>query len=469
MIPSLRDYQQDMIQRTRGALRHHRRVLLQAPTGAGKTVLAAFMAGSATSKSLRTWFICHRRELIKQASRTFSDVGIPHGFVAAGMTPDRRQPVQVCGIQTLAGRLDRYEPPDLIIWDECHHISAGTWSKVANAYGKAKHVGLSATPTRLDGSGLDKHFDALVPGPQTAWLIENGYLSPFRLYAPTMPDLTGIHSRGGDYAKDELSDAMSKPSIIGDVVEHYRRLAHGRRNMIFCVSVKHSLAVVEKFESAGYRAAHIDGETDAAERDRLIAQFTSGAIQVLSSVDLVSEGFDLPAIEVATLLRPTKSLSLYLQQVGRALRMSPGKSEAIILDHAGNAMKANGEPNHGLPDDERTWSLAGRLKRKRGQKSDDEPGVAVRQCPVCYGVHRPAPVCPRCGHEYPAMGRSVEELEGELMEITRQAAKVEARREQGKAQTLDDLIRIGTLRGYKNPKFWARKIIEGRQHRARGY
>lgn len=462
MIPSLRDYQQDMIQRTRMSLRRHRRVLLQAPTGAGKTVLGAFMAGSATSKGLRTWFICHRRELIKQASRTFGDVGIPHGFVAAGVTPDRRQPVQICGIQTLAGRLDTLDPPDLVLWDECHHVTAGSWSKVAEALAKAKHVGLSATPIRLDGSGLDKHFDDLVPGPQTAWLIENGYLSPFRVYAPTAPNLAGVHSRAGDYAKDELAEAMNKPSVIGDVVEHYRRLADGRRNMVFCVSVKHSLAVVEKFQAAGYRAAHIDGETDSALRDRLIAEFTTGAIQVLSSVDLVSEGFDLPAIEVATLLRPTKSLSLYLQQVGRALRMSPGKAEAIVMDHAGNTA------THGLPDDERSWSLQGRMKRGRGA-SNAEPAVQTRQCPMCYSVHRPAPCCPRCGFEYPPMGRTVEELEGELQEINRDTARREARQEQGKAQTLDDLIRIGTLRGYKNPRWWANKVLEGRQHRQRGY
>ena len=461
MIPALRDYQDDMIQRTRVALRTNRTVLLQSPTGSGKTVLSAFMAGSATQKRLRVGFVCHRKELIKQTAKTYSLVGIPFGVVAAGMTGDRTKPVQICGVQTLAQRLDIVGKFDLMIWDEAHHIAAASWSRIMEHFGKAKHVGLSATPERLDGSGLGKFFSTMVTGPKVSWLIENGYLSPYRLFAPSTLDTSGMRTTAGDFNRGDLEAATMQSAVIGDAVKHYAKLAPGRRNMVFCVSVKHSLLMVDRYRAAGFRAEHIDGETDPAERDRLIAAFTAGQIQVLCSVDLVSEGFDLPAIEVATLLRKTKSVSLYLQQVGRALRPAMGKTEAILLDHVGLAAE------HGLPDDDREWSLAGRRKRKKkAGEGDDEPEFPTRQCPHCYNVHRPAPTCPRCGYDYPTLGRTPEELEGELREIDRVAERRERSKELAKAQSLDDLIRLGTLRGYKNPRFWAQKVFEGRGQRA---
>ncbi len=465
MIPSLRPYQDDMIGRTRVALRSYDRVLLQSPTGSGKTVLSAFMSGSATKKKLRTAFICHRRELITQTAKTYSEVGIPFGIISAGITGNRHMPVQICGVGTLANRLDLAGKFDLVIWDEAHHIAAASWSKIMDHYGDAKHVGLSATPERLDGTGLGKFFDTMVHGPRVADLIADGYLSPYRLFAPSVPDLGGVKTVAGDFDKKTLSEVMQRPKLIGDMVAHYSRIAPGRRNMVFCVSIKHSLAVVEKFQAAGYQAAHIDGETDPAVRDKMIADFTAGRIQVLSSVDLVSEGFDLPAIEVATLARPTKSVSLYLQQVGRCLRPAPGKSEAIILDHAGNAVHSDGRPNHGLPDQDRAWSLEGRKKKKRGSK-DDEPAVPTRQCMQCFAVHKPAPTCPRCGFEYPTLGRTVEELEGELSEISAITAKRDARVETAQAKTKEELIRLGRLRGYKNPYYWAMKVMESRDHKA---
>lgn len=460
MIPTLRPYQEEAVSRVREALRRHRRVLLVVPTGGGKTVVSAFMTGSATSKGNRTAFICHRRELIKQTARTYGEVGIPFGIVSAGITGDRRQPVQICGVQTLANRLDQVGDFGVMIWDEAHHVASASWAKIMEAFPNARHIGLTATPERLDGQGLGKYFDAIVEGPSVAWLIENGFLAPYRMFAPSSPDLQGVRTTAGDYNRADVEEAVSKPQIIGDAVSHYLRLAAGKRNMVFCASVKHSLAVVERFQAAGLRAAHIDGETDQGQRDRLIDDFAAGRIEVLSSVDLVSEGFDLPAIEVATLLRPTKSLSLYLQQVGRVLRTYPGKTEAIILDHAGNSAR------HGLPDDEREWSLQGRVKRRRSAITADEPDVQVKQCPQCYSVHKPAPCCPRCGFEYPVQGRSPEEVEGELQEIAKREASRERKKEQGRAETLADLIKIATLRGYRHPEHWANHVWKARQKKS---
>lgn len=481
----LRPYQSKIITDTRDALREVTAVLVQSATGSGKTALSAYMAGSAAKRGKRVIFGVHRRELIKQTAITFDKVGIPYGIIASGTTGDHRQPVQIASIQTLAKRLDWYGMPDLYIPDEAHHAGAKTWADIIEHYasGKAKIVGLSATPERLDGTGLGKWFQKMVTGPSVSWLIDQGYLSPYRLFAPSVPDLEGVKRTAGDYDRKELENRMSATAVTGDAVEHYRRLAHGRRAMVFCVSIKHSLGVVERFQAAGYRAAHIDGES--TNRDELIAAFESGRIQVLSSVDLVSEGFDLPAIEVAILLRPTHSLALYLQQIGRVLRpvYAPGfdlntqegrvaaiaagpKPYALVLDHSANSLpKDDGGRGHGFPDDDRQWSLAGRQKKSRGS-GDGNDSTPVRQCPACYRVHQPAPQCPQCGHAYPTMGRTVSELAGELQEVDKTAQRNQARKEVGQAQSLDELIRLGKMRNYKNPHAWARHVLDARNRKA---
>lgn len=478
----LRDYQTDIISETRLALRDVGSVLIQSSTGSGKTALSAFMSGSAAKRQKRVIFGVHRKELVLQTAKTFQQVGIPFGLIAPGFTGDRHQLVQIASVQTLAKRRDRYGVPDLYIPDEAQHASAATWAETIEAYAEegAKIVGLSATPERLDGKGLGRWFQRMVKGPPTAWLIDQGYLSPYKLYAPGAPALDGVKKTAGDFNRKDLEDVIGKTAVTGDAVEHYRRLCHGMRAMVFCVSIKHSLGVVEKFQAAGYRAAHIDGTSP--NRAELIEDFTAGQIQVLSSVDLVSEGFDLPAMEVAILLRPTFSLSLYLQQVGRVLRpvyakgfdlstrlgriaaIAAGpKPWAYILDHGGNSIPIErGGRGHGAPDDEREWSLEGREKKKRQTKSDEEEKIPVRQCPKCYRVHPPAPKCPKCGHEYQVLGRTVEELAGELVEVDKATLRVMQKKEERKAQTVEDLIEIGKARNYANPAGWAKKYFAAR-------
>ncbi|WP_127075980.1 DEAD/DEAH box helicase [Rhodomicrobium lacus] len=466
MAFALRPYQAQLITDTRDALREVKSVLVQLPTGGGKTAIAAYMAGSAAKRRKRVVFGCHRRELIKQTMKTFQKVGIPFGVIAADFTPDPRQPIQIASIPTLAKRLDRYPAPDLYVPDEAHHAGAATWAEVIDSFARrgTKTVGLSATPERLDGTGLGRWFDTMVHGPSTAWLIENGFLSPYRLFAPGTIDVTGIKRMAGDFNKAALEERASTSAITGNAVEHYARFARGRRAMVFCVSIKHSMSVVERFQAAGFRAAHIDGKSE--NRDELIAAFETGQIQILCSVDLVSEGFDLPALECAILLRPTQSLALYLQQVGRALRTHPGKTEAIILDHAGNSLpREQGGRGHGLPDEDRIWSLEGRAAKKRASEADDEESVPTRQCPMCFRVHAPAPVCPNCGHSYPTTGRTIEELEGELQEIDRSSARVERAREQFKAKSLDELIALGKARGMKSPRGWAKHVFRARKQK----
>lgn len=454
MTFTLRPYQMDLIQQARNKIRSGiRSTLLVAPTGAGKTALAAFMLGSASSKGKRCWFMVHRRELITQSSKTFQKVGIRHGIISAGFTEQRQELVQIAGIQSLRNRLQNMPPPDMIIWDECHHVASQSWSDIFSLYPDVVHVGLTATPCRLDGRGLGDWFSVMVEGPTTAWLIEQGFLSPYKLYAPSAPDLEGLKSLGGDYVTADLANRMDRPALTGDVISHYRKLCHGKRAIVFAANIQHSLNVVEQFRDAGYTAEHLDGKTDRIRRDQVLRDFEAGSVQVVSNVDLFGEGFDLPAIEAVILLRPTQSTGLYLQQVGRSLRTSEGKTHAIILDHAGNALR------HGLPDQIRDWNLDAKPQTKRQRETDAPP---IKQCMTCYAVHAPAPVCPVCGNVYEVKGRTVEQVEGELVELSAEMMLRAKKREQSSAKTLGDLITLATARKYKNPVAWAKHVQKAR-------
>jgi len=439
-------------------------VLAQLPTGGGKTVIAAKMTGNAAAKGLRAWFICHRDFLLQQTSRTFDRVGIPHGFIAAGYEFNHHHQVQICSIDTLKRRLDRLTPPHLFEWDEAHHIAAAGWTKVFQWAGpRPRHIGFSATPLRLDGKGLDDKFGDIVVGPSSLELIEQGFLSDYKAFAPSTPDLTGIHTRAGDYARDEIDGLMDDGQIIGDMVRHYRRYADGLRCIYFCVSIKHSEHVAATFNASGIPAMHLDGDSPTELRIKAAKAFGRGALRVLSNVDLFGEGYDLAAqanmdvsVEAVALARPTKSLGLHLQQIGRALR--PGKPHAIILDHAGNLMR------HGLPDQEREWSLKGIDKNKKGG------GPMVRQCPECFAVHEAHKmVCPYCGHVYEKSetgGRKVEEIEGELKEVDKVALRRSRQNEERQCRTVEDLVALAKRRGYRNPEKWAAFIFTYQQKRA---
>lgn len=453
-----------MLASARDLLRRNiRRILLQAPTGFGKTCLAAEMLGNAARKGKRAFFIVHRRELIRQASRTFRMVGIPHGIIAAGFATDRRQPIQIASIQTLARRLDMYDPPDVIVWDECHHVAAASWAAVMAAFPNAVHIGLSATPSRLDGTGLRQWFDELILGPPVRTLIEQGSLAPYRLFAPGGIDTSGMHSRMGEFVPAELLAAADKPKITGDAISHYRRLCDGKRAVVFGVSIEHSQHIAEQFKQAGYRAAHVDGGTDDAERDRAIVQFEQGELDILSNVDLFGEGFDVPAIEAVIDLAPTMSLTKSMQRWGRALRPCDGKGEAFILDHAGNAMR------HGLPDDPREWTLDGTNSKKR--KATESP---IRQCPKCYAAMPAQAWRCNCGFEFEVKPRQVEQVDGELQAVDpdefrkqKMRQKHERLAEQFTAESLDQLIDLGRKRGYKNPEGWAAHMIVARENKRR--
>lgn len=476
----LRPYQKDMIGGARTALKNHKSILLQAPTGAGKTVLASFMIGQCRQRGESAWFICHRAELVDGTSKTFRKFGIDHSLIAAGNNTDLRQLVQICSIDTLKGRLAMLKPPKLAVIDECHHASAAGWAKVITwlREGGAFVVGLSATPQRLDGKGLDDLFEFLVPGPKVSWLINSGFLSPYTMFSIEPPNMTAVRRRMGDYDKKEAEERINKPKLAGNIVRHWREKANGLRTIMFAMNRNHSLQLVDELKRAGIKAAHLDGETPANERRALVQGFADGDFDILSNVSLFGEGFDLSSIAQRDVtidamidVQPTQSLSLYLQKCGRVLRPRAGKT-AILLDHAGNHLV------HGYPDDDREWALVGSsVKEKRGSAANDNTPLVPYLCVQCYnsikrstpeGKRIPLPdACPYCGKRIAPEFKEIEvDEDAELVEHGEaEKARVRAllKREQAEAKTYEDLIALGHKRKYKNPQYWAKQIWEKRR------
>ena len=451
---SLFDDQENSVSNVRDAFRRRvRRVLLVSPTGSGKTIMFSYITHNAMVKQKRVTILVHRTELIDQVSAALEQFDVPHGVIAPGFPSRPAFPVQVASVFTLVKRLPQYQPPDLLVVDEAHHTVASTWGKITDAYPKALILGVTATPCRATGAGLDDAFDEMILGPSTMDLIEKGRLSPLRVYAPPPASMEGVKVRMGDYVTSQLAKAVDKPKITGDALDHYQKLTPGAPAVAFCVSVDHARHVSEQFMGAGINAISIDGTMDRGTRKSIIADYRAGKIMVLTSCDLVSEGFDVPGIITGISLRPTKSLGLWIQQTGRILRTIEGKKEAFLLDHAGNCMQ------HGLPIDDREWSLA-------GQDKDDKPKQTIKTCKACYAINPvSASVCKECGQAFAAEAKPRELMQeaGELVELDVAAMRKKVPREQAKARTLEGLRELGKQRGYAEG--WALHIWNARQRK----
>lgn len=449
----LRPYQSTDLERIRTEYRGgHRAVLYVAPTGSGKTVLFAAVSHGAAEKGKRVLVICHRVELVDQIVAALETEGMTPSVIAAGY-PKRTWQVSVAMIQTLVRRLDTIPEPDLIVVDEAHHSTAATYTKVLAKWPNARVLGVTATPRRPSGDGLGTIYQSMVIGPSTAELTAMGYLSPARIFAPPTVDIAGLHIRAGEYVQTEVAERVGKPSVTGSAVEHYRKLADGKRAVCFCYSIEHSKSMAAAFRDAGIAAVHLDGLMSREIRHDVICEFRVDLIKILCSVDVASEGLDIPGIECGILLRPTASEIIHLQQIGRCLRTSPGKSEAILLDHVGNTAM------HGLPTEDREWSLDGARERKGKLK----PSVSVKVCPSCFAAQRAGrSACVVCFKPFPVDAREVEEREGELVEIR---ARRQAKMEQARAETLEELREVGRQRGYKHG--WADRIYAARKAKRR--
>jgi len=422
----LRPYQSDTINNLRESMKAgFRRIVLQLPTGGGKTRIAAEVIRMANEKRNRTLFLAPRRELITQACSALVRQGLRPGVIMAGEPRDLGADVQVASFDTLHARAIRSHrmampEADLVIVDEAHLSIAESRKTIIAHYGDARIVGLTATPARGDGRGLGEIYEDLVIGPSVAHLVDEGYLVPLRYFAPTAPDLAHLRmNRDGDYAETGLAKRMDTPQLVGDIVDNWLRIARSRLTVVFCVNCAHSRHVCESFLAQGIRAEHLDGETPTAERKAILARVAAGETQVLCNVFVASYGLDIPALDCAVLARPTKNIALYLQTVGRVMRTSDGKNDALVIDHAG-AVKENGFADEYVP-----WSLDGNEKVKdrkdRLAKERKEPKeIECRQCHTLFKARRD---CPNCGCVIVPPSKAIPIHEAELEEIKRAQSK----------------------------------------------
>lgn len=403
MSYGLRPYQINAVNRTREAFASgKRRIVIVAPTGAGKTVIGCHLIESAKTKGTRVLFLAHRKELIDQCSRKLDENGIfEHGIIKADhWRTDYSRPVQVASIQTFIRRMDKIPWErwkfGMVMVDEAHHAVSKSYRTVldlAQADG-IPIIGLTATPYRADGKGLGTSglFEVLIPVTTTQALVEDDFLTPSKVFAAAGPDLTKIKTVAGDYKLDDLGDEMDKAILVGDIVKNWTEHASGLATVCFAVNVAHSKHIVEQFKLAGVKAEHLDGTMSDEEREGILARLASGETTLVSNCGVLTEGFDLPRIECVILARPTKSRGLWRQMVGRGLRPWTNpinmleKLFCIILDHAGCTY------THGFVTDPDDLSLEDGLKKP-------SKGKARRfRCPECKAEIGSWPkFCPSCG------------------------------------------------------------------------
>lgn len=441
------------------------------------TYTFSYIASSAADKGRRVCIIVHRKELLLQASASLRSLGIEHGLISPHFTPNPHARVQVASVDTLLIRLKRQAFDfGLLIFDEAHHVIDGNkWGRAYELLGKPHMLGVTATPVRTDGKGLGEHagglFKTMVLGPSVAELIDRGMLiNPIVYTSLEVPDLSGIHTnKDGEYNSKELAARVDKPKITGSALAQYTKICPGARAIVFCTSVEHAKHVVAEFNAAGYRFDLLVGEPEMsdAERTAVNKRLRSGELQGACTVDLVSEGYDLPDLECCIMLRPTASEALFIQQVGRVMRPSSGKTVCWLLDHVGNVgvlVDGGFKRKHGLPNEVREWTLDGRKKKKKGEKAPVEDAIEIKQCPQCFVAHMPSPTCPACGFEYPASSRQLEQVEGELHQITEEMQaqlRQQQRSAQAAAKSVEDMMRE---LGYSRTR--AEAIVKARAEKA---
>lgn len=447
--PELRDYQSNVIARIATEIAAgRRRILLVAPTGSGKTVIAAAKIADVVARKQRVLFLAHRRELVRQASEKLYAVGVDHGILQAGFRPRLGEPVQVASIATLHARAVRtrtVEIPDadLVIVDEAHHARARTYQRLLEFYPRAIILGMTATPCRGDGRGLGSIFDVLVECPSAAELIAKKHLVPTRVYAPSRPDLTGVRVERGDYVESQLAARVDTPELVGDVVEHWHKLAERRKTVVFATGVAHSVHLRDEFRRSGVLAEHIDGSTPVEERDGIIRRLVAGEVEVVTNCLVLCEGWDSPEVSCLVLARPTKSLGLYLQMAGRVLRPAPGKDHALIIDHSGAVFE------HGFAEDPITWTLHEdrRAENRAHERRGGERGMPrLTQCPECMAVRFEGKACSICGWQPKPRPEYFETANGSLGEVLRDRSIRNA--VEDRQSFYAQLVWIGRERGY---------------------
>jgi superfamily II DNA or RNA helicase len=430
----LRDYQVDIINKTRQSFKDgFKSPLIVLPCGSGKTAVFAWMASQSQANGKIVWFLVHRQELLSQTVETFNRFNIPVDKITIGM------------VQTIANHLEDYPKPDIIVFDEAHFSAAKTWGKIIEAYPSAYKIGLTATPCRLDGKPLGSIYDTMITGITAKELIADGRLSDYTYLSIPLIKTDDLKSKAGDYDIKQVVDQFQN-TVYADVLKTYQERANNKKTICYCPTIEISEKTAEMFQQSGIEAVHFDGNTPEKQRKQIILDFRAGIIKILCNVDLISVGFDVPDCEACILLRPTKSLALFIQQAMRALRPLPGK-KAIILDHVCNYL------DHGLPDQDRDWSLEKKIKKEK-QKNSDE--FLSHTCINCYyQFSNKTAICPNCGC---VMEREKKEIQHkkylELQEINKNFQPVITNYK--KCKTIAQLHELCKQKGYKPGWAWVK-------------
>jgi DNA repair protein RadD len=452
-VTSLRPYQIAVVAKCNDVVANgKRRPLIVAPTGAGKTLIAAAIIKTAMAEERRVLVLGHTREIIKQTSLKLSGYQVEHGIIQADLVGDVDQSVQVASIQTLwsrAMRTDRMALPaaDLLIIDEAHHCPANTYRQIIKSYPNAVLIGLSATPCRGDGRGLGGIFDVIVECPQVPELIQQGFLVRTRVYAPVDPDLKGVKTRVGDYVASQLAERMDRDNLVGDIVSHWHKYGQRRKTVCFAVDVKHSIHVRDEFIKSGVRAEHVDGSTPKADRDAVLARLASGETELVTNCMVLTEGWDLPDVSCAILARPTKKMGLYRQMVGRVLRPAPGKFNAVVLDHSGAVFR------HGFVEDRVEWTLDPEKRATNPvhvTRLAKGNGSRLLECSRCASMRVAGEACRHCGFLPQRPPRAIVFRDGDLVRVDRKDRKAKPSSDPNEQMRWHAMLAyIAAQRGYK--------------------
>lgn len=417
----LRDYQLKAVEDLRQSfVRGNRRLLLQAGTGSGKTIIAAEIIKNSVAKGKFVLFLAHRRELIDQCADKLVRFGVDHGLIMAGRDRKMAKQVQVASIQTIWSRSIKTKqiplpPADLVVIDECHRSLSPTYLHLIERYAEmgAAILGMTATPCRGDGRGLGHVYEDMIRCPPIKELTDLGFLVPIRYFAPSAPDLTGVKVRMGDYVEKELTGRMEP--LIGSIVENWARLADGRPTVVFATGVRHSIHLRDEFEKVGVAAAHMDGKTPDDEREEIFTNLWEGKIDVLCNCMVLTEGWDCPPVSCCVLARPTKSIGLYVQMAGRTLRPWDGKDDCLLIDHSGAVYE------HGFIHEEIPWDLDqdGKIQERIERKKTKKKSKPIT-CPECKHVFEALEECPECGWKPKTRGKEYHWIRGELVEVDKE-------------------------------------------------
>lgn len=429
----LRDYQLELIDGVYQSMsKGNKNIMVQSPAGSGKSVTMSEIARRATDKGNNVLFVVHRRELVEQIRGTFIANNVDMQLCHVGM------------VQTVSNQLKRNKvtEPSLILVDEGHHALARTYQNIFEEFPNAYVLSFTATPWKMSNKGFTEVFTDLILGKSVKWLIDNNRLAPFKYYSVNLlKNIQMKHNATGEFSNASIEEAMQK-TIFGDVIENYQKFAEGKKTIVYTHSVEASKTVADKFNSNGYKAMQVDGKTPKDERELAMKLFRSGEIKILVNAELYGEGVDVPDCECVILLRPTESLTLFIQQTMRAMRYQPNK-QAIIIDHVGNYSR------HGLPDTEHNW-----LEHFEGtsKKSNQSDSIPVKECESCYAVVASAyTVCPVCGEEFPKVDPTeyqIDELR-ELEEITEDNIIRLNFKEPKDCKNMEELYQLAKDRNYK--------------------